>query len=106
MRAKTFLFFMVIFFMSSMVYFFENKVHSISEKIQITQEKLNRYDENLKVLEADWSYLNNPQRLTTLAKKIQNDMTSPEKAQFTKITDLPNREVMVSTANTDNQIIP
>ncbi len=90
--------------MAFMVYFFENKVHEITDKIQMTQEKLNHYNEDLKVFEADWSYLNNPQRLTNLAEKISNDMVSPEMLQFTNLTDLPSREVMLSNAQT--QIMP
>ena len=105
-RGKTLIFIFITLFLAFMVYFFENKVHEVSEKIKMTQEKLNRYDEDLKVLEADWSYLNNPQRLTTIAEKINTDMVSPAKVQFTNLRDLPNREVMQANAGTQNQIIP
>ncbi len=103
-RSKIFLFIFVTLFLSFLVYFFENKVRGISDKMEITQEKLIRYNEDLKVLEADWSYLNNPQRLTNLAEKISTDMVSPEKIQFTNLKDLPSREVMLSNAQT--QIMP
>jgi hypothetical protein len=105
-RAKTFLFILITLFLSGMVYFFENKVHDISEQIQDTQEKLAHYDEDLKVLEADWSYLNDPERLTNLAEKVDKDMSSPVKIQFTRLNDLPNREVMQANASDQNRIIP
>lgn len=83
------------------VYFFENKVHKISKEISYKQERLNRLSEDLKVLEAEWSYLNNPARLTQIALKINNEMKSPDKTQFTNIKDIAVREVMFT--NLENQ---
>lgn len=86
------------------VYFFENKVHEVSEQIEITQETLSRNDEDLRVLEAEWSYLNNPERISSIAEKIHDNMNSPTKSQFTSLESLPVREVMYS--NAQSQIMP
>lgn len=97
-RGKTYLLILVCLCLAFVVYFFENKVHGVTERIQQTEEKIKRYDEDLKVLEAEWSYLNNPQRLTNLAEKINDDMSSPLKAQFTNLEDLPTKEVQFTNA--------
>jgi hypothetical protein len=83
------------------VYYFENKVHEITKEISYKKEKLNRYNEDLKVLEAEWSYLNNPARLSQIALKINPEMQSPVKTQFTNLKDIPVREIMFT--NIDNQ---
>ncbi len=104
-RGRTYLFVIACFMMIFMVYFFENKVHSIKDKIAQTEEKLARYDEDLKVLEAEWSYLNNPQRLSSLAEDIHDVMSSPVRTQFTNLKDLPAREVMTAKADS-SQVMP
>jgi hypothetical protein len=104
-KGRTYLLILVCLCLAFFVYFFENKVHEISEKISATEEKLARYDEDLKVLEAEWSYLNNPERLTLLAEKIHTDMNSPVKMQFTDLKNLPTREVLYTNAQSQ-RIIP
>ncbi len=91
--------------MAFMVYFFENKVHEARNRISEINEKLARYDEDLKVLEAEWSYLNNPARLSELAKKIDDGMESPSRLQFTNLKDLPTREVLTAKAESE-QLVP
>lgn len=105
-RGRTYLFVIACLMMAFMVYFFENKVRSIKDEIAKTEEKLARYDEDLKVLEAEWSYLNNPQRLNNLSAKVQTDMASPAKTQYTNLKDLPTREVMTAKADSEIQIVP
>ncbi len=103
-KGHTYLFFLACLTMAFMVYFIANKVHEIDARIQNTSEKLARYDEELKVLEAEWSYLNNPQRLSRLSAKLHNDMASPARAQFTSLKDLPLRSVQVTSASSN--VIP
>jgi hypothetical protein len=85
-----------------LTYYTENNVREITDKISETRNKLTRIDEDLRVLEAEWSYLNNPERLTALSEKINDDMKSPTKLQFTDLKNIPIREVMVSN-NAQNQ---
>jgi cell division protein FtsL len=105
-RGKIFVFIFITLCLAFSVYFFENKVHEVTDKIQSTQEKLNRHEEDLKVLEAEWSYLNDPQRLTSIAEKVFTDMNSPAKLQYTTLADLPDREVMLSNNNSATLTTP
>ncbi len=103
-RWRTHLFIFICLGLAFSVYFFENKVNEIKDKIQLSEETLKRTDEDLKVLEAEWSYLNNPARLTSLAEKIHNDMSSPVQDQFTNLKNLPTREIQFTNAG--QRIIP
>jgi len=103
-QGRTYLFVIACMMMIFMVYFIENKVRGIKDDIAKTHEKLVRYDEDLKVLEAEWSYLNNPKRLDSLVNRTQSVLISPKRLQYTNLKDLPTREVMLSKA--DHQIIP
>ena len=104
-----------------MVYFFENKVNEVSQEIRHTENKLLRYDEDLRVLEAEWSYLNNPKRIRELMEKTQvtknsknlnslvnslmdsssNSLESPKAIQFTNLKSLPDRELKFSNVDID-----
>ncbi len=100
-RLSTYIYIISCLAMACMVYYFENKVHEVTEKIADVNEKLSHYDNDLRVLEAEWSYLNDPDRLGKLTAQIHDDMNSPIRVQFTNLKDLPTREVM-SASNAGN----
>jgi hypothetical protein len=104
LKRNTFFLFLITLALVFNVYFFENKVHEITKEISYKQEILNRLSEDLKVLEAEWSYLNNPARLTQIASKINSEMKSPIKTQFTNLRDIPVREVMFTNIQSEENI--
>ena len=105
LKAKTYLFVVAVLVMTFFVYFFENEVNELDSQIAEKSQLLAKYKRDIKVLQAEWSYQNNPERLIKLAKKTRKKETlkPPRKIQFTNISNLPNREVRFTETNMEKR---
>jgi hypothetical protein len=66
------------------------KVHEEREKIAMLEASINKEEESLRVLNAEWSYLNQPARLEKLAKTYLH-LAPLKGGQFVKVEDIPLR---------------
>lgn len=85
--------------LTSLIYHFENKVNHLDNEIVSKIELIKKHENDMVVLEAEWSYQNNPKRLVALNKNVNqnNDvMDNPSVKQFTKISDLGTRRTYIS----------
>ncbi|MDX1948989.1 MAG: hypothetical protein SFT90_00630 [Rickettsiales bacterium] len=88
--------FLVLVFL---VYFTENQVDSLRKEIKKTNYKMSSYEEEIQILEAEWSYQNNPERLKNLVMRLSSEvvMQSPKYFQFTDLKNLPETNIYFST---------
>ena len=56
-------------FLSFVVFQVENKVDSLRGDLKTVNKKILKHKEDIHVLEAEWSYLNRPERLRKMAGK-------------------------------------
>lgn len=73
------------------IYFFENKVDKIRSEIAEKKSNMEKYKQEIIMLEAEWSYQNNPERLAELMFRLnwENPMQTPEAIQFSELNNLP-----------------
>lgn len=103
-----------IFILSSLlltffIYYFENEVNKLDQEIVEKIELIKKANNDIIVLEAEWSYQNNPNRLSKLVRntnKSQFSMLTPGINEFTKISNIENHKTMLSyrEQNTVNNI--
>lgn len=66
------------------------QVQSLNKKIAHLKQEITKENESIRILSAEWSYLNQPDRLLRLAKKYL--IVEPfEHHQFVTVDDLPDR---------------
>jgi cell division protein FtsL len=71
-----------------MLYYTSQKVHDEREKLTALEAQIDKEQESMRVLSAEWSYLNQPDRLEKLAR--QHLHLEPLKGrQFAKLKDIP-----------------
>jgi hypothetical protein len=59
-------------------------------RLATLNEDVRKEDETIRVLQAEWSYLNQPDRLEKLSKEYL-DLAPLKGRQFTKLSDIPDR---------------
>ena len=71
-----------------MLYYTSQKVHDEREKLVVIEAQIGKEQESMRVLSAEWSYLNQPDRLEKLAREHLH--LEPLKGrQFAKLKDIP-----------------
>ncbi len=95
---RTFFYILLFLGLVFSVYFTENQVDSVRKEIKKLNTQLSSYEDEIQILEAEWSYQNNPERLTNLITKINTEivMHSPKYPQFTDLKNLPENEIYFS----------
>lgn len=63
-------------------------VHQITTQLEEAQRKIRQEQENLRVLEAEWSYLNQPERLEKLAEQLP-ELQPAQSRQILAASDVP-----------------
>lgn len=97
MRKSTLLWLVLAAFCGTVLFHTSQKVHDEREKIATLNASISKEEESLRVLSAEWSYLNQPARLEKLAKTYLN--IAPLKgSQFIKVEDIPLRSAVSETA--------
>lgn len=88
MRKSTLLFLMLAVISGALLFHTSQKVVDGQQRLAELDRDIGRENESLRVLSAEWSYLNKPERLEKLAR--QHLKLEPMKGkQFARLTDLP-----------------
>jgi hypothetical protein len=74
------------------------KVHDERVKLAALDDSIGKEQESLRLLSAEWSYLNQPARLEKLAKAYLGPLAPLKGSQFVKAEDIPMRETVVADA--------
>jgi len=69
MRRSTVLFFLLALVVGFILFKVKYEVVEIEQKLAQTQQKIEQENETIHMLNAEWSHLNEPQRLKKLAEK-------------------------------------
>lgn len=80
------------------------RVHQASERLREAEHALADEKENLRVLEAEWSYLNQPERLKKLALQVL-DLKPAAGAQLAGLERLGEEVVRVDPPKNTNQVV-
>jgi cell division protein FtsL len=68
----------------------KNEVRSLEDELATLESELVKSQETIHVLNAEWSYLNRPERLTALAERYL-DLVPMGPAQMSTLIDVPYR---------------
>jgi len=90
MRKSTLLWLVLAAFCGTVLFHTSQKVHDEREKLAALDVSIGKEEESLRVLNAEWSYLNQPERLEKLARTYLN-MTPLKGSQFIRVEDIPLR---------------
>jgi len=97
MRKTTLLWLILALFCGTGIFHTSQRVHDEREKIAALEASVGKENESLRVLNAEWSYLNQPARLEKLAKTYLH--LAPLKGnQFVKVEDIAPRGALVADA--------
>ncbi len=90
MRKSTLLWLVLAAFCGTALFHTSQKVHDERNKLAALNASIANEKESIRVLNAEWGYLNNPQRLETLAKTYLH-MKPLTGTQFINVEDIPLR---------------
>jgi hypothetical protein len=95
-------FFGIIFILMIMaaVYFVENLVNDLRSNISENNYTIREYKQDIHVLTAEWSYLNNPDRLRKLAVQFLNQDFSAQ-VKFADIKSVPMTSSVITQTDKD-----
>lgn len=82
----------------------ENQVKSLNAELAALQGDIRQDRESIHVLEAEWSYLNQPDRLRQMAESHLG-LEYVKSAQVKDVNDIPLRPMMVSQDNTLSAVL-
>ncbi|QOD38265.1 cell division protein FtsL [Candidatus Wolbachia massiliensis] len=91
---------MSVFFLS-VVGLFKVKLHvqSLNEELIKIKREINLVHSDIKVLQAEWSYLSNPKRLANLMEKYLKNNSLILASQVTNLDSLNDRSVLAKLKN-------
>ena len=87
-RGSTVLFALLAVVMGAASIVIGTEVHDLEDRLAGIHRDIAREQEALHVLRAEWSYLNRPERLETLARHHLG-LRAPQAAQAMRVSDLP-----------------
>jgi len=100
MRKTTLLWLILALFCGIGIFHTSQRVHDEREKIATLNASIDKEQESLRVLNAEWSYLNQPARLEKLAKTYLH-LAPLKGGQFVKVEDIAMRSAdVVATTQT------
>jgi len=103
MLKPVFLLVFVLVVALSCIFYVEGTVDTIREDITAMQQQINAEKAQIKILQAEWSYLNRPERIADMAQKyLQLDVISPDK--IAQVQYLNNHPMMLSDAADRTQV--
>ena|ERR1700722_8403529 len=70
MQRSTALFFILAIFVGCILFKVKYEVVEVEQKLAQTVQQISQENENIHILKAEWSHLNEPQRLQKLAQKF------------------------------------
>ena len=90
MRKSTLLCISLAIFCGGLLFTTSQKVTSGQTRLVALEKNLRREEESIRVLQAEWSYLNRPDRLEQLARE-HLELTPLQGRQFARLSDIPTR---------------
>lgn len=95
-KLNTVIYFTLLAAVVSSIYLVENRVQGVRGQINKQVFEIRQFKQDIHVLHAEWSYLNNPERLRQLAsQRMTVDMPKP--IQITDVDNIPLRTVQLSS---------
>lgn len=85
----------LLLIVSAGVYNIERRVESLRSELKAINQQLIKDKERMHVLRAEWSYLNQPERIDTMAQE-HLELNAMDISQVKIIEDIPLQPVMVS----------
>lgn len=99
-KYKLHIFIITSFALTFLIYNFENKVNNLNKEIIQKVEQIKKTEDYITVLEAEWSFQNNPKRLALLTKNINKSsnykMKTPRLMHLTNIKNIKEKKVFFS----------
>jgi cell division protein FtsL len=89
-RGRTIVWFGLAVGLGAGLFYVKHEVQLLEEELQRLDRKILADQEAIHVLRAEWTYLNQPQRLAALSRRYL-ELAPPTTAQITTIDDLPLR---------------
>jgi len=109
LRKSTLLWLILAAFCGITLFHTSQKVHDSRLRLAALSQDVGREEESIRVLQAEWSYLNQPRRLEKLAK-IHLKLAPLKGVQFTRLEDIVLRpvaaEAPVTALNIDTKRHP
>jgi hypothetical protein len=87
LRKSTLLWLLLATFCGIALFHTSQRVHDSGEKLAALSQDVAREEESIRVLQTEWSYLNQPARLEKLTKQYLK-LVPMKGAQFTKANDI------------------
>lgn len=102
---RTFCIISIVMFFLSIVGLFKIKLHvqSLNRELIKIKSEINLVQSDIKVLQAEWSYLNNPKRLASLVKKYLKNNSFILASQVKNLDSLNDRSMLVQLKIHDQQ---
>jgi hypothetical protein len=88
MRRMTFIWLILAALSGGVLYHTSQQVTDGRQKLATINDDIRKEDETIRVLQAEWSYLNQPDRLEKLSKQYL-DLAPLQGKQFAKLSDIP-----------------
>ncbi len=106
-RYKLHIFIATILSLTFAVYHFESEVNKLDLEINDKMELINTSKRDIEILEAEWSYQNNPVRLEKLSKtsfpnSVSAKMATPRLKHYTNLRNLENKRTYLSQNENSN----
>lgn len=100
---RTFCIISIVMFFLSIVGLFKVKlyVQSLNRELIKIKSEINLVQSDIKVLQAEWSYLNNPKRLASLVKKYLKNNSLILASQVKNLDSLNGRSVLAQLKTQD-----
>jgi hypothetical protein len=85
------------------VYHIEARVEGLRAQLKSVNAQIVKDKEAIHILEAEWSYLNQPQRLSELSTKLLK-YKNMDSARILRVSDIPMNTTITATIASDPQI--
>ncbi len=105
MRKSTLLWLVMATFSGTVLFHTSQKVHDEREKLAALDTSIGKEEESIRILNTEWSHLNQPERLESLSKTYLH-MAPLRGSQFIKVEDIPLRTASPEETATTTPVVP
>ncbi|MGL9718832.1 MAG: cell division protein FtsL [Wolbachia sp.] len=101
---RTFCVISIVMFFFSIIGLFKVKLHvqSLNEELIKIKREINLVQSDMKVLQAEWSYLSNPKRLANLMERYMKSNSWILASQIKNLGSLNDRSMLAQLKNLDS----
>jgi hypothetical protein len=98
MRRSNLLWLLLAAFCAAALYHTSQRVHDSGEKLAVLMRETSREEESIRVLQAEWSYLNQPARLEKLSAQYLK-LVPMKGARFIAVGDIASHTAVVQISD-------